>query len=89
MRFNLTTEGDKCALTENTPSNSVRWVIPVAKDVLVKGLIEILTDPEKRDQNIENGVTADRLRDGIRVSASGGSFLIPYAHIFPMIGPTQ
>lgn len=88
MRFQLISDGDdKCALCENTPSCSLRWVVPVPRDVLIDGIVAFVREPEKRDHTVAGVVKLDRTRDGIRVAAGVGYFVIPYAHALALVIP--
>lgn len=73
-----------CRLTETTNSTSNEFTVPIAKDALVAMLTDILTQPEKRMSG-DGPVRCDRLRDGLRVTAGNGAFILPYPELLPLV----
>lgn len=84
MKITLQPAGDaSCTLKQVTPSVSVEFPLPLATADVVALLRAILADPEAREVGA-GPVSADRMRDGIRLSVGSGTFTVPYAHAFPL-----
>ncbi|EAQ10947.1 hypothetical protein BD830_105236 [Maritimibacter alkaliphilus HTCC2654] len=62
-----------CTLKQTTPSQSVSFTLPVAKDVLLDGLVGFLAQPEVTESQIDD-IMVTQNRDGIFLHAGGGKF---------------
>jgi hypothetical protein len=85
MKITLTHDtATSCTLHEVTNSTTTRLTIPVSADDLSTALRRILADPTAREAG-EGAARIERLRDGLRVHAGNGTFLLPYAHLFALL----
>ncbi len=85
MQITFAADCDKaCTLAQKTVSSSTAFSVPIPKQALQSALRELLLNPEQRDVTV-GSVMIDRSRDGLRVQAGGGSFALPYRHLFTLM----
>lgn len=85
LNVTLTEASDgTCVLKEVTDATSVQFQVPVSKATLVAALRAILLNPEARDITAAS-VLLERMRDGIRLHAGGGAFMLRYQSLYPLV----
>lgn len=85
MTISLTETGDAaCTFEEATNSSTNRFTVPISKVALVGLLRDMLMTPGRRDVG-DGLIRVDRVRDGLRVHAGNGMFMLPYPQLFPIV----
>jgi len=84
MQISLTTDGVSCVLKSVDNASSNAFTVPATAEAIKSAIVALLSDPEAREMPNDQ-FRLERMRDGIRVHAGMGAFMVPYAHVFPLV----